>query len=124
MDIVKKIKIQRYAVFAVALGVAVLAGFGVVRAYQGIAPNILLESGSVLNYNEAPRSVPVEESLGSVFLTPCENNNGLESCYFSEAFAEATTTLFAIQNPWGATSTVDFLVLQGRTGSTSAGIYI
>src|SRR3990167_3347225 len=106
---------------SVLLAVGLVAG---VKAYQDYSPKTIIQNVEV--YNEAADNItvgPADESL-SAALTPCKNDNGIESCYYSEGFYQATTTLFAIKNPFSATSTVDYFVMQGHTGTTAVDIYV
>ncbi len=115
-----KLKEKLFAHKLITVLVAVLAVGGVVSAYSG-------DIGTVVNFYEAKEeTTPSQDNLGGVdfSVTPCASFNGIESCYFTEGFNEASTTLFSIKNPWGATSTVDLLLMEGHTGSKSADFYV
>lgn len=50
--------------------------------------------------------------------------NGLATLITSGSFADATTTIFAVSNPFSATSTVLCPVIQGQNGTTTIDILV
>jgi hypothetical protein len=104
-----------------------IVAIGVIAfASTGYTPKILLQSGAILNFNEAETPVAEEKPLGGISGPDvytdywCEN----DYCYIikSGELIDASTTIVSVQNPFGASSTVDMMALYIENGTTTANI--
>lgn len=130
----KKINKNLYLWIVIGI-VGILAVGSITLAYNSDSlRSIILESGAVMNYNEAAQSVSVSEEptelLGSMTSPNIESRylcvNGDCTYHLTGQFVDATTTIVSIPNPFlQATSTAADVIIQrenaalGYTGATS-----
>lgn len=102
-------RLKFIAALALIVALGIFAGFRFGKAYQSEQPaKVVAESGSVVNFNEAPtasdsQSVPDLGALTSPDLTyDYLSVNGDVTKHIRQTFADATTTFISIMDPFVA----------------------
>ena len=129
---------KTWFLWAVVILIGVLSVGSIVAAYYGKGiRNIILESGAVLNYQEAPFAIPAEESITSESITSGEELGGagqnlpyrelkigdILHTYRHVPMINATSTPCYIKSP-AATSTLVYASVDFTTSSTTDDSFI
>jgi len=116
--------------WAIIIVIGIIAVSSIALASYGGIRNIILESGAIMNYTEAPNADSVvpntgEEEVGAtingIIYSRFLNVNGINEWYSSQTMKTATTTLCSIVNPKGtATTTLVSFSIDIITGTSTA----
>lgn len=123
----KEIKKNNGVFYVVISLLGILAVGGFALAAYGVVKNINVQ-GDYINYEAAQPGIVDngDQNLGSVtgpdYTWDYQNFNGLTTYVKTGGFADATTTLACVKNPFNATSTVDLaqFIITGAPTSTVA----
>lgn len=129
MKTIKKEIVKSNGIYYVAISLAIVfvLGLGVTVSANQTFKQLLADSVAKIIapqvISDINTEVPSEEALGAVsgpdYYWDYQNFNGLTTYVKTGGFIDASTTIASVQNPAGATSTMDLAILDVSGAATS-----